>query len=108
MVTSITNLYRLSVHAEAEASLPKVHMLRKEPLSVSLSHYMGVRDQGLFNWPTDYSAYALSLSPRSPADSQKPSCSLACRFREIRAPQQGLPLCASLGWEMEMSLSICL
>ncbi len=65
MVTSITNLYRLSVHAEAEVSLPKVHMLRKEPLSVSLSHYMGVRDQGLFNWPTDYSAYALSLPPFS-------------------------------------------
>lgn len=38
-------------------------MLRKEPLSVSLSHYMGVRDQGLFNWPTDYSAYAPRLPP---------------------------------------------
>lgn len=53
------------MRTEAEVFLPRVHMLRKEPLSVSLSHYMGVRDQGLFNWPTDYSTYALSLPSSS-------------------------------------------
>jgi len=49
------------MRTEAEVFLPRVHILRKEPLSVSLSHYMGVRDQGLFNWPTDYSTYAFLL-----------------------------------------------
>lgn len=92
---------------KAELFLPRVHMLRKDPrVSASLITW---------GWETRVcligqliTAHTFFCSPRPPADSQKPSCSLACRFREIRAPQQGLPLCASLGWEMEMSLSICL